>query len=493
MPQPAAPCLAVVMPCHNEVATVKDVVERVLASPFTAEVIAVDDGSTDGTGEVLDGIHDPRLRVIHQQLNLGKGAALRRAFPEVTADFVIVQDADLEYDPAEYGTVLGPLLGGQADVVFGSRFHGEPHRVLYFWHSLATRGLTLLSNACTDLNLTDMGTGCKAFRREVVQSMELEQDRFGIEPELTAKVAEAGWRIFEVGISYEGRTYEAGKQVRAVDGVRTLLCILRYSALGKKVAKPRDHRHAGSLADFHEADDELSDTLDSLDEAQHYADWIVDLLAPHLGGEIVEIGAGHGTMSDRLRRLGRLTISEPSPRACELLEERFAATPDVRVVAADAEQVMRQGADGEGAPFDSAVMINVLEHIPDHVGVLRSIRQGLRPGGTLAVYVPAHEVLYSDFDRRIGHQRRYRRSTLAHALSLAGFELVDLRYVNLPGWFAWVLVARLLRQQPTRPATTRLYDRWVVPVLRRVEGRHPAAFGQSLLAVARRPLDDLDD
>jgi SAM-dependent methyltransferase len=492
MPDAIAPCLSVVMPCYNEVATVKDVVERVLASPFTAEVLVVDDGSTDGTADVLAGIDDARVRVVHHQLNLGKGSALRRAFPEVTADFVIVQDADLEYDPAEYGAVLGPLLSGQADVVFGSRFHGKPHRVLYFWHAVASKTLTLASNACTNLNLTDMGTGCKAFRREVVQSMDLEQDRFGIEPELTAKVAEGGWRVYEVGIPYEGRTYDDGKKVRAIDGVRTLACILRYSKLGRAVAKPREMLSADGLADFDEADDELSDTLDSLDDAVNYADWIIELVAPHLGGEIVEIGAGHGTMSDRLRRLGRLTVSEPSARACELLADRFAAVEDVRVVQADASGVMALGADGHGAPFDAAVMINVLEHIGDHVGVLADIRRGLRPGGTIAVYVPAHEVLYSDFDRRIGHQRRYRRSTLAQALSLAGFELVDLRYVNLPGWFAWVLVARLLRQQPTRSLTTRIYDRFVVPVLRRTEGRRPAPFGQSLLAVARRPLDDPD-
>jgi len=489
---PPRPCLAVVMPCYNEVATVKAVVERVLASPYTAEVIAVDDGSTDGTGDVLDGFDDPRVRVIHQQLNLGKGAALRRAIPEVTADFVIVQDADFEYDPAEYGAVLQPLLAGQADAVFGSRFHGRPHRVLYFRHTVASKLLTLVSNATTDLNLTDMATGCKAFRREVIQSMELEQDRFGIEPELTAKVARGGWRVFEVGISYEGRTYEHGKKVRPIDGLRTLACILRYSRVGRKVAKPRDEVGPDGLADFHEADDELSDTLDSLDDAVNYADWIVDLMAPHIGGEIVEIGAGHGTMSDRLRQLGRLTISEPSERAGQLLADRFADVDGVRVVVADASAVMAEGADGQGLPFDAAVMINVLEHIPDHVGVLTDIRRGLRRGGTLAVYVPAHEVLYSEFDRRIGHQRRYRRSTLAQALSLAGFEIVDLRYVNLPGWFAWVLVARLLRQQPTRPATTRIYDQYVVPVLRRVEGRHPAAFGQSLLAIARRPLDDPD-
>jgi len=176
------------------------------------------------------------VRVFHQGHNQGKGAALRRGFAEATADFVIVQDADLEYDPAEYPRVLGPLLAGRADVVYGSRFAGgEAHRVLFFWHSLGNRVLTLASNAFTDLNLTDMETCYKAFRREVIQSIEIEEDRFGVEPEVTAKVAAAGWRVYEVGISYNGRTYDEGKKIGWRDGVRAIICIVRYSRLGQRM------------------------------------------------------------------------------------------------------------------------------------------------------------------------------------------------------------------------------------------------------------------
>ncbi|MCC5953523.1 MAG: glycosyltransferase family 2 protein [Acidimicrobiia bacterium] len=231
-PTAPRPCLSVVIPCYNEVATVATVIERVLASPWTAQVVVVDDGSTDGTRAILAELDDPRLEVLLQPQNRGKGAALRRGFAAATAEFVIVQDADLEYDPAEYDEMLEPLLDGRADVVYGSRFiTGKAHRVLYFWHFVGNRLLTLASNMATDLNLTDMETCYKAFRREVLDSFTLEEDRFGIEPEITAKVAGGRWRVYEVGISYSGRTYEDGKKIGWKDGVRAVYCIVRYSPL----------------------------------------------------------------------------------------------------------------------------------------------------------------------------------------------------------------------------------------------------------------------
>jgi glycosyltransferase involved in cell wall biosynthesis len=218
------------MPCFNEAQTVKIVIEQVLASPFTRELIVVDDGSTDGTQEIATAYVDPRMRVLLQPVNRGKGAALRRGFAEATSDFVIVQDADLEYDPREYAVILQPLLEEKADVVYGSRFHGSrPHRVLYYWHSVGNKLLTTLSNMFTDLNLTDMETCYKAFRRSVLDSFVLEESRFGIEAEITAKVARGGWRVYEVGISYDGRTYAEGKKIGWKDGIRALYCIVRYS------------------------------------------------------------------------------------------------------------------------------------------------------------------------------------------------------------------------------------------------------------------------
>ena len=228
-------CLSVVMPCYNEAATISEIIERVLASKYTAELVIVDDGSTDGTRELLAGLDDARIRVALQPHNQGKGAAIRRGFDEATADFVIVQDADLEYDPVDYNLMLEPLLDGKADVVYGSRFQsGRPRRVLYFWHSVGNRLLTLLSNMFTDLNLTDMETCYKAFRREVVQSLDLVEDRFGIEPEITAKVAAGGWRVWEVGISYSGRTYADGKKIDWRDGVAAVRCIVKYGVAARR-------------------------------------------------------------------------------------------------------------------------------------------------------------------------------------------------------------------------------------------------------------------
>ena len=206
--------------------------ERVLESPWVAELIVVDDASTDDSLEIARSVNDERVRVLSQPHNRGKGAALRRGFEEATAPYVIIQDADLEYDPAEYPDILEPLLEGRADVVFGSRFlGGRPHRVLYFWHSVANKALTMMSNMFTDLNLTDMETCYKAFRLEVVQDLDLREERFGVEPEITAKVAGGRWRVYEIGISYAGRTYDEGKKISWRDGIVALGCIIRYSPL----------------------------------------------------------------------------------------------------------------------------------------------------------------------------------------------------------------------------------------------------------------------
>ncbi|GEM_PF-365890 len=229
--------LSVVIPAYNERATIAEIIRRVQAVDIPKEIIVVDDGSTDGTRELLTEMEKQHgnLRIFLQPKNRGKGAALRLGFQHSTGDYVLVQDADLEYDPADYSVLLKPLVEGKADVVYGSRFlTTKEHRVLFFWHSVGNRFLTLISNMFTNLNLTDMETGYKAFRREVIQSIRIEQNRFGFEPEVTVKIARMKLRIYEVGISYYGRTYEEGKKIGWKDGVKALWCIFKYSLRSRK-------------------------------------------------------------------------------------------------------------------------------------------------------------------------------------------------------------------------------------------------------------------
>ncbi|MGD8494649.1 MAG: glycosyltransferase family 2 protein [Gemmatimonadales bacterium] len=233
--------LSVVMPVYNEAGTLEEIVRRVAATPLKAEIVAVDDGSSDGSRAILERLRDEGLiqRLVIHERNRGKGAALATGFSEASGDFVIVQDADLEYDPGEYRRLLEPLLDDRADVVYGSRFFGgEPHRVLYYWHYVGNRFLTLLSNMVTNLNLSDMETCYKCFRREVLEGLVVEERGFGVEPELTAKVAHGGWRVYEVGVSYSGRTYAEGKKIGWKDGVRAIYCILKYGLLRRR----RGHR-----------------------------------------------------------------------------------------------------------------------------------------------------------------------------------------------------------------------------------------------------------
>ena len=224
--------LSVIIPCYNELNSIEQVVRSVIDMiGDDGEIIIVDDFSTDGTRELLKNNIDSKLaRVIYQDINQGKGAALRAGFAAATKDIVIVQDADFEYDPQDYPVVIAPILNDQADIVYGSRFIGNrPHRVLYFWHRVGNGLLTLMSNMFTNLNLTDMETGYKAFRREVIQSIEIEENRFGFEPEITAKIARGKYRIYEVGIGYFGRTYVEGKKVGWKDGMWAIWCILKYN------------------------------------------------------------------------------------------------------------------------------------------------------------------------------------------------------------------------------------------------------------------------
>jgi len=474
------PVLTVVMPCYNEAATVVQACKRVLESPFVAELIIVDDGSQDGSAELArQGVgSDARVRIVEQPQNGGKGAALRRGIQAAQADYVIIQDADLEYDPNEYAQLLQPLLSGDADVVYGTRFHSShSHRVLYFWHSVGNQFLTLLSNMVTNLNLSDMETCYKVFRREVIQGIAVEEDRFGFEPEVTAKIARGGWRIFEVGISYAGRTYDEGKKIGWRDGLRALYCITKYGLVER-----------GSRGDFadeelqaQDADEALQPTLETLTEAVNYRDWLIEMFESHVGQRIVEIGAGIGLYSKALAGYGSVTAVEPFEPSVQKLRESFTDDSRIKVIHGNLHAIPA------GPEFDTAVMFNVLEHIKDDEEALRGVFERLEPGGKLLILVPALPGLYAGFDRSIGHHRRYTKGRLTTVALRAGFEILECHYRNTVGAVAWWAMARKLGRTPTQGAAVKAYDKLVVPWLKKVESQTSPPFGQSVMLVARKP------
>lgn len=479
-----AECLTVVVPCYNEAATVSALLHRVLKSPVVGEVIVVDDASTDGSYDIAREVDDPRLTVLRHGFNLGKGAAISLGIESATQPFVVVQDADLEYNPEEYGLLLEPLLDGRADVVYGSRFHNHrAHRILYFWHTVGNRVLTLASNMVTDLNLTDMETCYKMGRTSVIQSLQIEEDRFGVEPEMTAKLAKLGVSIYEVGISYDGRTYEEGKKIGWRDGVRAVWCIGKYGRRSRTKFPSADAVHAGPMSD------DLAPTLDALEGADNYNRMIAEALLPHLGTSIIEVGAGTGTVAQSLvtvlDEVGRdftYAATEPDPATTARLRDRFVNDDRVTVTGADSFEAL----DGT-EPVDSIVLVNVLEHIERDREFVRAAYDRLAPGGKLLLWVPAGRALYSDVDLAMGHYRRYTPSMLRRLMARSAFTINELRFFNAPGAFAWWLLAKKLRRQPVDKKLTETYDRLVVPTVSRIESQVKLPFGQSLLCIASKP------
>ena len=465
--------LSVVIPVYNERYLVRELLRRVLAAeaPGIAaiEIVVVDDGSRDGTREVLREVAaaQPRIRYFEHARNGGKGAALRTGIREATGDLIVFQDADLEYDPRDYQRLVRPFLEDGADVVYGSRFlPGERRRVLYFRHTLGNRLLTFLSNWFTDLNLTDMETCYKMFRAPLLKSIPIRSNDFAIEPEITAKVAKRGCRVFEVPISYVGRTYREGKKIGWRDAIKALRAILKYWLVD----------------DLYTEDEYGSHILHRLERARRFNRWVADVIAPEVGSRVLEIGAGIGNITHALLPRDFYLASDINPHYLDYLANFAVGKPYLDVDCLDLEDAA-SFAPWTGR-FDTVICLNVLEHVRDPLGALRNMRSALEPGGKLLLYVPQGPGLYSSLDEVLGHRCRYTREELRRELEETGFAVESLRDFNRFAVAGWWLNGRLLRRRYFSRVQLKVFD-LLTPLLRRVDGWMPGR-GLGLLAVARK-------
>ncbi len=462
-----APLLSVIVPCYNERATVAELLRRVREVPVDKEIIVIDDQSTDGSRDIVAKLASewPEIRQIIQPVNQGKGAAIRRGIEEARGDIVLIQDADLEYDPEEYPKLIQPIVDGHADAVFGSRFEGYPRRVMLFWHRMGNTFLTFMSNATTNLDLTDMETCYKVFRRDVIQSIKLNSNRFGIEPEITAKLAKRGYRIFEVPIAYYGRDYWEGKKINWKDGFAALWTILRYGLLHDASSEPRTFTQVRRRS-----------------RLKRYNRWVWERIAPYVGQRVLEVGAGSGAMTRFLYGRELIVASDKETPYVDRLRNAFRRRPGVIVERVDLES--DDALQLASHNFDTVTMINALEHTVDDVGALRRAHQLLQPGGRVIVFGPAGKSLFGSMDRAVGHQRRYEKDELSAKLREAGFEVEHVSFQNRVAKLAWWLNSKLLGRKALPSGQSRIFDRFV-PLFRALEGENPSS-GLSLIAVGRK-------
>ncbi len=461
-----------------------------MAVRYDKELIVVDDASTDGTSTLLKRIqeHYPdAIRLVTQPMNRGKGAALQKGIELAQGDIVIIQDADLEYDPSEYPRLVGPIERGEADVVYGSRFLASEHRVLYFWHSVGNRLLTLLSNVFTNLNLTDMETCYKVFRREVIQNLVIESTRFGFEPEVTAKLAKTPCVLYEVPISYHGRTYEQGKKITWRDGIAAFVHIVKFNAFRSPSTSARKPwREVANLVSPPADPDHVHDTLDVLSNANAYNTWMFEKIKPYLGPRILEIGSGIGNFTAALISTApaAIIVTDTSSSYLQRLRDRLDGAATIRTEVWDLNDPPSEHVRGFA---DAAVCLNVIEHIPDDRLALRNILASLAPGGRMIVLVPAHRWLFGTIDERLGHCRRYERTELEERVREAGFEIENTLWMNATGMFGWFLNARVLKRQTIPAGQVDVFER-LVPIARRLDAwATPIVGGLSLICIARRP------
>lgn len=466
--------LSILIPVYNERYTIGTVIQRVLDIPLPGgldrEIVIVDDGSSDGTRAILSDIadrHHATVKVHFHSQNRGKGAAVSTAISLATGDLSIIQDADLEYDPNDYGRLLRPILDGEADVVYGSRFASSDYRrVLFFWHTLGNKLLTLMSNVFTDLNLTDMETCYKVVKTDLLKSIPIRSKRFGIEPELTAKLAKRGSRIYEVPISYRGRSYQEGKKITWVDGVKALITIVHFWLVDDIYEEKYGHA-----------------ILHSLSRTHRFNRWMAEKISPWLGNRILEIGSGLGNLTLRGIPRDRYAATDIDPMHLAYLRSRFRDYPYLSVHEVDVQKA-DHFTDLEGR-FDTVICLNVLEHVPDVESSLRNIYSALEPGGRGIILVPQGQWLYGSLDRVLDHQLRYSKKLLRQRSEDAGFSVERIFSFNRIGVLPWFVSGKILRRRTFGRFQLKIFDSlvWLWRILDRVV---PLP-GLSLIAILQRP------
>jgi glycosyltransferase involved in cell wall biosynthesis len=459
------------MPVYNEAHTLRTIVARVLASPvgLPMELVCVDDGSRDGSRDILDALaaKDARIRVIRQPRNMGKGAAIRAAIAHMRGDIGLIQDADLEYDPADYPALVAPILEGRADAVFGSRFASASQRkILLYWHGVANHFLTWLTNIFNNINLTDMETCYKAVRADILRQTPLHSDRFGIEPELTTKLAQWNIRLYEVPISYHGRSVAEGKKVGWKDAVSAVWTLVKYRFIDDRFTT-----HDGYYV------------LQSMRRARGLNRWILEQFQTYIGQRVLEAGCGIGNFTELLLERDRLICVDNDPLYVEMANWRLGHLENVRTLRRDLS-VVAAYIELKPERIDTIVCLNVLEHIAPDEQVLRAYFDVLEPGGHAIILVPAHMWLYGPCDEALGHVRRYTQTELHSKMQAAGFDVVMMEEFNrmgVPGWY----FNKLLGRRDLNPRQMRAFE-WLLPVAKVMEAMKIGR-GLSLIGVGRKP------
>ncbi len=463
--------LSILIPIFNEEKTLSNIVDLVQSVKINGfdekEIILINDGSTDASSDIMNSLADnnPEVIAYNQPYNQGKGSAIAKAIQLASGDIAIIQDADLEYDPREYNKILNPILINKADVVYGSRFLMGERRVLYFKHAVMNKILTFLSNLCSDLYLTDMETCYKAFRLGPVKTIPFRSKRFGFEPEFTAKVAKRDLRVYEVPISYNGRTYEEGKKINWKDGISALYTILKFYLIDDIY-----EIHYGQMI------------LEEMQEAPNFTKWTIDKVKQHIKGDLLEVGSGIGNNIRLLQPYANSFVAtDYEEKYIKILESSFSKSHLESTYLWDASSSIPEGLKTQDTIFCS----NVLEHIEDDEAVLANMYQLLKPGGKVILVVPQGKKLFCNLDKVLNHFRRYDKDSLCNQLNRHGYKINEISDFNKVAVLGWLWRGKILNSSSLGKHNLKLFN-ILVPIFKVCEKFIPWR-GLSLIVVAEKP------